>query len=175
MQYLKSNLKKTAASVVMCLAVFMTSAVSLNVSADTVTYFSNSAEDFYIDGYSDEDIEMLCAVVEREVGGLSTASKQAVTSVIINRVNSPLFPDTVYDVLHQPNQFKTIRNYYTNERPVQVSTRIAVLYALKSGLDCAGGSLYFYAPKVIDSVDKSNWFESNLEFTMEIDGQRYFK
>lgn len=180
MQYKTVNFKKAVTSLVMCLTVFMTSAVSLNTSilkasAETTTHVSSSINDFTVEGYTDEEIEMLCAVVEREVGGLSATSKKAVTSVIINRVNSPAFPNTVYDVLHQINQFKTIQNYYTNERPVQVSTRIAVTYTLKSGLDCAEGALYFYAPAVIDSVDKTNWFESKLEFLFEVDGQRYFK
>ncbi len=172
--------KKAITSLVMSLAVFMTSAFSLNTqtieaTSESVTYFSDSASSFTIENYTEEEVDMICAVVEREVGGLSVQSKKVVTSVIINRVASSAFPNTVYDVLHQPNQFKTIKNYYTNERPVQLSTRIAVSYVLKSGIDCADGALYFYAPAVIDSIDKTNWFESKLEFLFEVDGQRYFK
>lgn len=176
----KSSLKKTIASMAVCLSVFTGAVFSIGsqpvqVSADALSYTSDSISSFSIDGYTEEEVDMICAVVEREVGGLSAQSKQIVTSVIINRVKSSAFPNTVYDVLHQPNQFNTIKNYYTNERPVQVSTRIAVTYALKSGIDCADGAMYFYAPAVIDSVDKTNWFESNLEFVLEIDGQRYFR
>ncbi|MGN0607466.1 MAG: cell wall hydrolase [Oscillospiraceae bacterium] len=181
MNFRKSvNLKKNILSSVMCLAFLISSALSLHTdilsaSAETLSYTSDSMDSFTVDGYTEEDIDMLCAVVEREVGGLSATSKQLVTSVIINRINSSAFPNTVYDVLHQPNQFKTIKNYYTNERPVQISTRIAVLYTLQSGMDCADGAMYFYAPAVIDSEDKTNWFESNLEFVTEVDGQRYFR
>ncbi len=173
-----SKSKKIITSIVMSLAILMTSSLHTNkveAASDAMLCVSSSASDFTVEGYTEEEIEMLCAVVEREVGGLSAESKKVVTSVILNRVASSKFPDSIYDVLHQPNQFKTIRNYYTNERPVQVSTRIAVLYALKSGMDCADGALYFYAPAVIDSIDKSNWFESKLEFLFEVDGQRYFK
>jgi spore germination cell wall hydrolase CwlJ-like protein len=177
---LKSNLKKAITAMAVCLSVFAGSVFSIGLqsvqaSADSVSYTSDSINSFSIDGYTDEEVDMICAVVERETGGLSVQSKQIVTSVIINRINSSAFPNTVYDVLHQANQFNTIKNYYTNERPVQVSTRIAVTYVLKSGIDCADGAMYFYAPAVIDSVDKTNWFESNLEFVIEVDGQRYFR
>lgn len=176
----KSALKK-AASAALCISVLAGSTAvisdtqTVQASADSISYTTDSMESFSIDGYTDEEVDMICAVVEREVGGLSVQSKQIVANVIVNRVKSSAFPDTVYDVLHQENQFKTIRNYYTNERPVQVSTRIAVTYALKSGIDCADGALFFYAPAVIDSIDKTNWFESNLEFVTEVDGQRYFR
>lgn len=176
----RKSVKKHIISSVMCLAVLISSALSLHTdilsaSAETLSYTSSSMDSFTVDGYTEEEIDMLCAVVEREVGGLSAISKQLVTCVIINRMKSASFPNTIYDVLHQPNQFNTIRNYYTNERPVQVSTRITVLYTLQSGMDCSDGALYFYAPAVIDSIDKSNWFESKLEFVTEVDGQRYFK
>ena len=50
---------------------------------------------------------MLCNLVGREYGSdyVSVEEKAKVVAVVMNRVNSTEFPDTVYDVLTQPNQF----------------------------------------------------------------------
>lgn len=50
---------------------------------------------------------MLCNVVGHEYGSdfVPVEEKALVAEVIMNRVNSPLFPNTIYEVLTQPNQF----------------------------------------------------------------------
>lgn len=50
---------------------------------------------------------MLCNLVGREYGSdyVSIPEKAKVVAVVMNRVNSPLFPDSIYEVLVQPNQF----------------------------------------------------------------------
>ena len=50
---------------------------------------------------------LLCNLVAREYGAnwISVYDKACVVAVVINRVNSPQFPNTIYEVLVQPNQF----------------------------------------------------------------------
>lgn len=60
-----------------------------------------SAEEFY----DDYDLSLLTAIIYCESGNQPLAGKIAVGNVVLNRVASPLFPSTVYDVLVQPNQF----------------------------------------------------------------------
>ena len=50
---------------------------------------------------------MLCNVVAHEYGAywVPVEEKALIVEVIMNRVNSPLFPDTIYGVLTQKNQF----------------------------------------------------------------------
>lgn len=56
---------------------------------------------------TDSERIMLCNLVGREYGSdyVSVEEKAKVVAVVMNRVNSAEFPDTVYDVLTQPNQF----------------------------------------------------------------------
>ena len=58
-------------------------------------------------GVSDYDYILLCNAVAHEAGSnwISTYNKALVVEVIMNRVNSSLYPNTVYGVLTQPNQF----------------------------------------------------------------------
>lgn len=53
------------------------------------------------------DREYLAQIVAHESGSdwISTYNKACVVAVVMNRVNNPQFPNTVYDVLTQPYQF----------------------------------------------------------------------
>ena len=56
------------------------------------------------------ELELLAAVVEAEAGNQDMTGKRLVVDVVLNRVDSPLFPDTITEVLEQPGQFSTMRN-----------------------------------------------------------------
>lgn len=73
-----------------------------------------------------EEYDMICAVVQAEAGGGTLEFREYVAGVIFNRLHSPYYPSTVYDVLHAPGQFTTISNYYDNTYPVDDITREAV-------------------------------------------------
>lgn len=61
---------------------------------------------------SDEERRELLAVIYLEAANQSAEGQQAVTEVVLNRVISPDFPDTVHEVIHQDNpvQFSTAEN-----------------------------------------------------------------
>ena len=56
------------------------------------------------------ELELLAAVVEAEAGNQDMIGKRLVVDVVLNRVDSPLFPDTITEVLEQPWQFTTMWN-----------------------------------------------------------------
>lgn len=56
------------------------------------------------------ELELLAAVVEAEAGNQDLTGKRLVVDVVLNRVDSPLFPDTITEVLEQPGQFSTMSN-----------------------------------------------------------------
>lgn len=62
---------------------------------------------------------MLCNLVGREYGAdwISVYDKACVVAVVMNRVNSPSFPNNIYDVLTQPHQFEGYlpNTYYTSK------------------------------------------------------------
>lgn len=122
--------------------------------------------------YTEEELEMFYYVVEGEVGGCSEESKLAVANVIINRVQSPRFANTLKGVMTAKSQFTAISNYYSKKRTPTESTIDCVNRALY-GEDNSNGAVYFYSAKYC-SASTIAWFES-LTFCLEIDGQRYFK
>lgn len=56
---------------------------------------------------TEEDKELICKTVQAEAGNQDLQGKRLVAAVIINRVDSPVFPNTTEDVLSQKNQFST--------------------------------------------------------------------
>lgn len=85
----------------------------------------------------DQEFWYMCQVVEAETHGCDQDSKVHVAHVIRNRVNSPLFPNTITQVCLQPSQF-VLRS------DVEQSTIDAVNYAL-SIEDTTGGALFFHS------------------------------
>lgn len=68
-----------------------------------------------ISGYATEmpctdELELLALVVEAEAGNQDLTGKRLVVDVVLNRVESPLFPDTITEVLMQLGQFTTVYN-----------------------------------------------------------------
>lgn len=122
--------------------------------------------------YTDEEFEMLCYVLQGEVGNCSEASKIAVANVIINRVRSSRFPNSISAVLTAPAQFDAIYGYYNGTTVPSQNTRSCAARAL-AGEDNTNGATYYYAPRYC-SGSTAAWFET-LQLCYEVDGQRYFK
>lgn len=55
---------------------------------------------------SESDIQLLAAITYLESGNQSYYGKQCVASVVVNRVNSKKFPDTLHKVIYQSGQFQ---------------------------------------------------------------------
>ena len=113
---------------------------------------------------SDKDYEALLRIVEAEAGGEDQDGKLLVANVVLNRVNSELFPDTVYQVVMQKEQgiaqfSPTVDGRFTNVC-VSDDTVAAVERALY-GEDISQGALYFCAREKADS-DKLKWFDRKL-------------
>ena len=53
----------------------------------------------------DAAVEQLAMVAYQEAGGEGQWNQMAVCQVVLNRVDSPYYPNTIYEVLRQPYQF----------------------------------------------------------------------
>ncbi len=101
---------------------------------------------------SEEDINLLATIVTLESGGESYDGQLAVANVIINRLNSGHWGNTVADVVYAPNQFSCtsspMLDYYL-ANGAQESARQATLEAL-SGVNNIGNYMCFRAIYVTD-------------------------
>lgn len=96
---------------------------------------------------SDLEYIMLCNCVAYEAGSdwIATYDKAKVVEVIMNRVESPDFPNTIYEVLTEEGQFSGVYNYiYLTEYSHRVTEDVIV--AVNMFFDenyCNNGYLFF--------------------------------
>lgn len=96
--------------------------------------------------YDQDSLYWLSHIIFAESGNQPLEGQIAVGNVILNRVNSSLFPNSIYNVIHQKNQFSPVRNGTINKEPRELSVIAAKL--VLDGANTAGGSLYFINPRV---------------------------
>ena len=80
---------------------------SCSVGENTIGMGERSIYADLIDELNEEEKIMICQITFREAGNQPIEGKRAVIEVILNRVNSEYWPDTVEDVLSQNRQFAT--------------------------------------------------------------------
>ena len=81
--------------------------------------------------YSESDLMLLAKVIYAEAGSdfLSDEWKMCVGEVVLNRVASPEFPNTIYDVVYQQGQYQGARSGYIasltpSERCIDIARRL---------------------------------------------------
>ncbi|WP_449621023.1 cell wall hydrolase [Robertmurraya sp. Marseille-Q9965] len=99
---------------------------------------------------SDKEKELLSRLVEAEAKGESYEGKVAVAEVVLNRVESPEFPDTVKEVVYETTgnayAFSPVQNGTIN-KPASEEAKDAVDDAVESP-DNLNNAIYFYNPEI---------------------------
>ncbi len=95
-------------------------------------------------GYSSSDVYLLAKVIAAEARGESYTGQVAVGAVVLNRVDSSSFPDTIAGVVYQAGAFSAVTDSNWSVAPT-VTSRKAAQDAL-NGWDPSGGALYYYNP-----------------------------
>lgn len=100
-------------------------------------------------GFSQNDIKLLANAVHGEARGEPYEGQVAVAAVILNRVQSPTFPNTVSGVIFEPRAFTAVADGQIWLTPNETSKR-AVLDAI-NGWDPSGNALYYFNPDTATS------------------------
>ena len=114
---------------------------------------------------NDNEYTVLLKIVEAEAGSEDLTGKMLVANVIMNRVNSDRFPDTVTEVVYQRHngraQFSPTADGRIDTVNVSPETITAVERVL-NGEDSSNGALYFRSV-----YSNSGWFDSALTRVIE--------
>lgn len=94
--------------------------------------------------YNESETYLLGRLVHGEARGEPYVGKVAVAAVVLNRVKSPSFPNTISGVIYQSGAFDAVSDGQINLTPDEDSLR-AARDAL-NGWDPTGGCLYYYNP-----------------------------
>ena len=122
------------------------------------------------------DLEVLLRIVEAEAGCEDEEGKLLVANVILNRLNSEKFPDSITEIVFQRengvSQFSPVADGSYNKVKISEETVSAVGRAL-AGEDISRGALYFAARKYADS-ESMRWFDEKLTLLFRHGGHEFF-
>jgi N-acetylmuramoyl-L-alanine amidase len=100
-------------------------------------------------GFSSNDIQLMANAVYGEARGEPYTGQVAVAAVILNRVNSASFPNTVSGVIFEPGAFTAVADGQIWLTPNETAKK-AVLDAI-NGIDPTGEALYYFNPATATS------------------------
>ena len=95
-------------------------------------------------GATSDELYLMARMISAEARGEPYVGQVAVGAVILNRVESPQFPNTIAEVLYQPGAFSALLDGQFDQ-PIADSAYRAARDAL-NGSDPSGGAVYYYNP-----------------------------
>lgn len=95
------------------------------------------------------EIDMLARLIHAEARGEPYVGQVAVGAVVMNRIQSPKFPDTLREVVFQPGAFTAVDDGQFWLTPDKTAYRAA--FDAVRGWDPTYGALYYYNPATATS------------------------
>ena len=118
--------------------------------------------------YQEDVVYWLSRIIYAESGNQSLEGKIAVGNVVLNRVKSSRFPNTVYEVIFQRNQFTPAMTGAINRTPNAESVVAAKLCL--EGVNTVGDALYFVNP----TTSPGSWASRNRDYVATIGAHAFF-
>lgn len=126
--------------------------------------------------WGEDDDYLLAKIAMAEAGGEGIEGKAYVIMVVLNRVRSDAFPDTIRDVIYQKtpgsnrHQFSPIDNGKFDEIEPDEECWEALEMVTVDKWDKSQGALFFESCKSAD-----NWHSRNLEYLFTYKGHRFYR
>lgn len=95
-------------------------------------------------GYSSSDLYLMAKAIYAEGRGESYTGQVAIGAVIMNRLKSPSFPNTISGIIYQKGAFTAVADGQINLEPNQTAYNAA--RDAMNGWDPTYGALYYYNP-----------------------------
>lgn len=111
---------------------------------DTICYVHEdylSIEKTPVPAYSENDLYIMAHVICGEGQGLPDKEQRLIGSVVLNRVNSPAWPDTIEEVVFQKGQYVCIRDGNYDREPTDRNWENAK-WLLENGSQLPEGVVY---------------------------------
>lgn len=149
-------------------ATTQTATVSELATTQSESSASNEPEyqecSFYGLSLSEEDMNMMCTIVSSETGYCEDQAQKAVAHTIINRLVSDKFPNDMYSVCTQENQYTAIHSYFDGQYRAGLAPgsdgwnhTMQLCYEALNESDFTNGAYAYYNPNI---CGYNSWFES---------------
>ena len=123
-----------------CLFTIIFSIITLNDKIE------NQNTSIAVSSQGTSDIQLMARAINGEARGEPYEGQVAVGAVILNRVKSSQFPNTVAGVIYQKGAFTAVSDGQINQLIAQDSTVYKAAQDAKNGWDPTGGCIYYFNP-----------------------------
>ena len=134
----------------------------IQIKPKNVTAASNSN--------STSDVQLLARAINGEARGEPYEGQVAVGAVILNRVKSPKFPNTIAGVIYEPGAFTAVSDGQINVAISEGSTVVKAARDALNGWDPSYGAIYYFNPNTATNA----WIWSRPQ-TVTIGKHRFCK
>lgn len=97
------------------------------------------------------DVQLLARAINGEARGESYEGQVAVGAVILNRVKSSKFPNSIAGVIYQPGAFTAVSDGQINVPIEEGSTVLKAAQDALNGWDPTNGAIYYFNPDTATS------------------------
>ena len=111
----------------------------------------NQFEVFAASSSQPSNVQLLARAINGEARGEPYEGQVAVGAVIMNRVRSSKFPNTIAGVIYQKGAFTAVSDGQINVPIAQGSTVLKAAQDALNGWDPTGGAIYYYNPNTATS------------------------
>ena len=108
---------------------------------------------------STSDLQLIARAINGEARGETYEGQVAVGAVILNRVKSSKFPNTIAGVIYQPGSFTAVSDGQINVAIDENSTVVKAAKDALNGWDPTGGAIYYFNP----DTATSSWIWSRTQ------------
>ena len=109
----------------------------------------NSSNSSGLNGFSSSEVYLLARTIYAEGRGEPYTGQVAIGAVVMNRIRSADFPNTIAGVVYQKHAFTAVSDGQINLTPNDTAMKAA--RDAINGWDPTGGALYYYNPAVATS------------------------
>lgn len=128
---------------IISLIVFVICLIVININEENVENLSVFAAS---KSSSTSDVQLMARAINGEARGEPYEGQVAVGAVILNRVKSSQFPNTIAGVIYQSGAFTAVSDGQINVPIKEGSTVLKAAQDAMNGWDPTGGAIYYFNP-----------------------------
>ena len=149
---MKNIVKIILLFMVMILTVFSIILLSNDVGEQNISYSATS---------NSSDAQLMARAINGEARGEPYGGQVAVGAVILNRVKSSKFPNTIAGVIYQSGAFTAVADGQINQPIAENSTVYKAAQDAINGWDPTGGCIYYFNPNT--ATNKWIWSRPHVK------------
>ena len=111
----------------------------------------NEQNTSYAASSNTSDVQLMARAINGEARGEPYEGQVAVGAVILNRVKSSKFPNTIAGVIYEPGAFTAVSDGQINQPIEEGSTVYKAAQDALNGWDPTGGCIYYFNPDTATS------------------------